>query len=288
VARRTQQDRKIETRRRLLRSAARLFARHGVDAVSVDAVAAAADRTSGAVYAHFGSKQGLLTSLLEGWRADTAAVIVAQQQTAAGDPRSRLAALWDNLVDPPHEDGALWLLLEHEMWLRAMRDPQIGARLAERYEQVRRDMATSIDEWLEQPGDSAARPAAGATATAGRSTASATAAVTASAGEGVPSGEAGWAGEGAYLGAAGWAGEVDSGAEGSQRGGNGSEDAGAEWVESDGERPAARDLAVLVIALLVGLDMQRRLDPDAVPDDLAYAGLARLHGIRLPAPVRPA
>jgi len=62
---RTQEERKAETRSRLLAAAAELFADHGVDAVSVDAVAEAAGRTSGAVYAHFGSKQGLLLALLD-------------------------------------------------------------------------------------------------------------------------------------------------------------------------------------------------------------------------------
>ena len=65
---RTQQERKAETRARLLAAAADLFADQGIDAVSVDAVAEAAGRTSGAVYAHFGSKQGLLLALLDSWK----------------------------------------------------------------------------------------------------------------------------------------------------------------------------------------------------------------------------
>ena len=36
---RTQQERRADTRRRLLQAAADLFARHGIDAVSVDAAA---------------------------------------------------------------------------------------------------------------------------------------------------------------------------------------------------------------------------------------------------------
>ncbi|MGH9206548.1 MAG: helix-turn-helix domain-containing protein, partial [Acidimicrobiales bacterium] len=52
----TQEERKAETRARLLAAAADLFAGQGIEAVSVDAVAEAAGRTSGAVYAHFGSK----------------------------------------------------------------------------------------------------------------------------------------------------------------------------------------------------------------------------------------
>ena len=47
----TQEQRKAETRQRLLDAAAILFAERGIDAVSIDAIAEAADRTSGAVYA---------------------------------------------------------------------------------------------------------------------------------------------------------------------------------------------------------------------------------------------
>jgi hypothetical protein len=74
----TQQERKAETRARLLGAAAALFAEQGVDAVSVDAVAEAAGRTSGAVYAHFGSKQGLLLALLDSWKDAVRTVLLAE------------------------------------------------------------------------------------------------------------------------------------------------------------------------------------------------------------------
>ncbi|HEY5247653.1 MAG TPA: helix-turn-helix domain-containing protein, partial [Dermatophilaceae bacterium] len=74
----TQEQRKAETRQRLLDAAAALFAERGVDAVSIDAVAEAADRTSGALYAHFGSKAGLLNALLESLVNETASVMEAE------------------------------------------------------------------------------------------------------------------------------------------------------------------------------------------------------------------
>src|ERR1044072_7332487 len=84
MPRRTQDDRKADTRDRLLRSAAALFADRGVDAVSVDAVAEDADRTSGAVYAHFGSKQGLVTALLDAWKDEAAAAGTAESAGPGG------------------------------------------------------------------------------------------------------------------------------------------------------------------------------------------------------------
>ena len=46
-------------------------------------------------------------------------------------------------------------------------------------------------------------------------------------------------------------------------------------------------MAVLVKALLTGLAMQRRLDPDSVTDALALRGLGGLLGLTTPAPPGP-
>ncbi len=77
-------ERKADTRERLLSAAAQLFADHGIDAVSVDVVAEAAGRTSGAVYDHFGSKQGMLLALLDEWEQSLVTVIAAEFELAAG------------------------------------------------------------------------------------------------------------------------------------------------------------------------------------------------------------
>ena len=99
----TQHERKAETRARLLAAAADLFAGQGVDAVSVDAVAEAAGRTSGAVYAHFGSKQGLLLALLDSWKDSVLAVLLAEVAVSES-PREQLAAVWANVADGPKEE----------------------------------------------------------------------------------------------------------------------------------------------------------------------------------------
>src|ERR1700758_4919387 len=53
-----------ETRERLLLAAADVFARRGYDGARVADIAAAADVSSGALYAHFGSKAELLVAAL--------------------------------------------------------------------------------------------------------------------------------------------------------------------------------------------------------------------------------
>lgn len=192
---RTQQQRKAETRRRLLGAAAELFAREGYDAVSVDAIADAADRTSGSVYAHFGGKAGLLTALLDGFQDDMAAVIGAEF-AAHADLHSRVLALWRNVAT--HVEGDAWFLLEVELWLHAARDPELGQALASRYRTVHDLMGTEF----------------------------------------------------------------------------------AAWVDEFGLTPAVpRDrLGPAVMGALLGLQMQHRLDPDAVTDDLAMTTLLGLFG----------
>jgi AcrR family transcriptional regulator len=73
----TQEERKADTRARLIAAAADLFARKGFHAVSAEALADAADRTTGALYSHFGSKDGLLLALVEQWLDESAARISA-------------------------------------------------------------------------------------------------------------------------------------------------------------------------------------------------------------------
>jgi AcrR family transcriptional regulator len=139
----TQQERRAETRTRLLDAAAELFARHGIEGASVDAIADAADRTSGALYGHFGSKEGLLTALLDRWLEEMATVTEAEV-IAAPTVEERLAAIWRNFAEPTP-----WVQLEHELWLWATRhDGPATDRVAARY----RDAAERVDAFAGKPG----------------------------------------------------------------------------------------------------------------------------------------
>ena len=199
----TQEERKADTRRRLLDAAAALFAERGIDAVSIDAVAEEADRTSGAVYAHFGGKDGLLVALLDELVDDMAAVMGAEL-TLEDEGDEQLAALWRAFSDPPPGPGRGWLLLEHEFWLYAARHGDAQRRLARRFELARQSAAQAMVEF------------------------------------------------------------ADSGA---------------------AVLPAPPDqVATLLVALLIGLEMQSRIDPDAVPDATAVTGLRAVTGFQRASP----
>lgn len=198
----TQAERRAETRARLLAAAAARFASDGIERASVDAIADDAERTSGAVYAHFGSKEGLLTALLDSWKNDVVAAATAEM-VAAPTVEGRLRALWRNFADPPR-DGARWVQLEHELWLYAMRNEAAREALAQRYREVGRSMRSNLAEWRTE-------------------------------------------------------GTID---------------------------PPVPERAVgaLLSALLIGLEMQHRLDPHAIDEDVAVAGLAALLGVDIDTP----
>jgi AcrR family transcriptional regulator len=149
LPRRTQQQRKADTRARLLAAAADLFARHGVDAVSVDSVAEAAGRTSGAVYAHFGSKQALLMALLEEWSQSLVHLVAAEFERSS-DVGDRLRAVAESVVVGPSEATRTMLMLERELWLRAARDREVARAMARRAAEAHDRMVRGFAHWIEQ------------------------------------------------------------------------------------------------------------------------------------------
>jgi AcrR family transcriptional regulator len=153
----TQGERRAETRQRLLMAAAELFAERGVDATSIDTIAERADRTSGALYAHFGGKDGVLLALLDTWVEELGAVIGAELTTAT-TLDERLAVLWRN-VSAPVVGGDRWITLELELWTHAARSPDVRKHLNRRY----RGAWRGIVQLAGEPGlddDSSSKPAA--------------------------------------------------------------------------------------------------------------------------------
>src|SRR5687768_7715325 len=156
----TQGERRAETRQRLLDAAADLFATRGIEASSVDAIAERAERTSGAIYDHFGGKEGVLFALLEGWVDDVAGVIAAERVAAATlDDRPEL--LRRNVADPP-TGGERWILLEHVLWSYAARDERARAHLARRYQMLWDRLDEAAEEWSGEDGWHVPGRAAGA------------------------------------------------------------------------------------------------------------------------------
>ena len=141
----TQQARREQTRRALLDAAAELFAERGIAGASVDAIADRADRTSGALYDHFGSKEGLLFALVEGW-VDQVAAVVTAELTAAETLEERMATIWRAVSDPPM-GGGRWIAVEHELWSYATRSEAARELLAARYQRLWAELDDAAREW---------------------------------------------------------------------------------------------------------------------------------------------
>lgn len=151
----TQEERRADTRRRLLDAAAELFMERGVERTSIDAIALQADRTSGAVYDHFGGKDGILLALLDSWVSDVGAVI-GGELASADSLDERLAVLWRNVSAPTVGDGR-WMSLEFELWAHAARNTELRDHLTRRYRGAWRGIVASTGDGADQ--ESAVGPA---------------------------------------------------------------------------------------------------------------------------------
>jgi AcrR family transcriptional regulator len=89
--RRADPDNRKRQTAKILRSARRLFARHGYDRVSMDRIAAACGMTKPVLYYYFGNKRAVLLATLEAHWAEHAAVLEAFEPSA--DLRKTLRAL---------------------------------------------------------------------------------------------------------------------------------------------------------------------------------------------------
>jgi AcrR family transcriptional regulator len=155
---RTQEERRAETRSLLLGAAADEFARKGFHATSAEAVASAADRTTGALYDHFGGKAGLLLALVEQWVAHTVEDLSVALEGEV-DLDGRLSGLWRGVVRRDSDSGDAWLLLEFELWLHAVRDREMGEVGAERFRVMRQGLAGALVDWSDEFGFALTAPA---------------------------------------------------------------------------------------------------------------------------------
>jgi AcrR family transcriptional regulator len=145
----TRAQQRERTRQRLLDAAEQVFADHGINGVSLDAVAAAAGLTKGAVYSNFDSKDHLLAELIRR-RAAAAdppvdlAGILAEPGTSAAD---RFHAVGEAYVAAWRQPAnRRFLLFFVELWLYGMRHPEAGQLLDRALSEVRHNWAGRPDD----------------------------------------------------------------------------------------------------------------------------------------------
>jgi len=142
--------RQTGSRERLLEAAAKVFSERGYRGASVDAVAAEAGLSKGAVYWNFSSKDELFLALLEERIDKRVAEIVDVLRTAPVDRPvdDSITRRWEELLAQERE----LMLLSQEHWAMAVRDPELRERFAARHERMRDALADAMRTRVRRTG----------------------------------------------------------------------------------------------------------------------------------------
>ncbi len=122
------------TRRKLLKSASRIFARDGFEAARIEEIARDSGHTRGAFYANFGSKEDLFFALLE-QQAHEHFNNIHQLFERYSNAEERLAALREYYVRLTADRQSVMLMLEFKLF--AVRHGRLRAKLAGTHRQIR-------------------------------------------------------------------------------------------------------------------------------------------------------
>jgi AcrR family transcriptional regulator len=139
-----------DARAALLAAAAEVFARRGFQGASVDEIAARAGYSKGALYWHFQTKHELFFALMEQSVDAPAHEMIELLQTAPAeqDMAPEASRRFVELVARQRE----LLLLDHEYWAQAVRDPELRARYAAHREQLRTALGEALTVRLSHLG----------------------------------------------------------------------------------------------------------------------------------------
>ncbi|HLH13702.1 MAG TPA: helix-turn-helix domain-containing protein [Solirubrobacteraceae bacterium] len=139
-----------DARAELLAAAAEVFAERGYRAAGVDEIAARAGYSKGALYWHFRSKDELFFALMDASVDAPAREMVALLQTAPAerDMAPEASRRFVELVARQRE----LLLLDHEYWALAAREPALRERYAARRERLREALAAALEARLARLG----------------------------------------------------------------------------------------------------------------------------------------
>lgn len=140
-----------------MRAAAKVFARHGFDGVSLDQVAEEAGYTKGAVYSNFASKDDLFTALIEAHCQDSLEQTRRLLQSP-GSADERLQRIGDRIAEQIVGDRD-WTRLFMEFWTQSLRDAKLRRRFLTAWGATRAGFTQLIEQRARESGTSLALPA---------------------------------------------------------------------------------------------------------------------------------
>ncbi len=144
----TNQERRDETRSRILASARERFTSGGFDATSVADICATSGVSKGAFYHHFPSKQAVFVALLERWIAELDESV--RSAAARDEPVPRRLENLAGLVGQVSELGSGQIPMFLEFWRQAAKDPDIWRLTVDPYRRFREAFAALIQDGIEE------------------------------------------------------------------------------------------------------------------------------------------
>lgn len=139
------QQKSEATRRKLLTSARRIFARDGFEAARIEDIAAHAGHTRGAFYANFENKESLFLALLEQQVSEYIGGLTSRLQHANSE-HEKIQALREYYLE--RVSDRQWCMLMLEFKLFAVRHPRIRAKLARAHSEIRASVKLRADALL--------------------------------------------------------------------------------------------------------------------------------------------
>jgi AcrR family transcriptional regulator len=134
-----------QSREQILDAAVRRIAQEGIDSVSISRIARDAGVSSSLVHYHFVSRESLLAEAVEhSYERAGAMRVNVGERDAHTTHAARLGAMVDQCLPTTpglHEDWVLWV----ELWLRAVRHPELGPIAQELYARMHAWFADAIN-----------------------------------------------------------------------------------------------------------------------------------------------
>jgi len=157
MARLTRKEKQAHTRNCLMKSAAKVFARRGLQQASIDEVAGEAGYTKGAFYANFKNKEELFLAMLDerfAKRLEEIDRVLESGASVQDQARQAGQDFTDYLRTDPE-----WSRLFFEFAVQAMRDEDFRQELVARHRTIRTRIAAAFEAHKETVGGELPIPA---------------------------------------------------------------------------------------------------------------------------------
>jgi AcrR family transcriptional regulator len=156
VARLTRVEQQRQTHDRLLAAGLAVLARRGFLAATVEEIAAEAGYTRGAVYKHFGGKEGLWLAAMDA-QAEAHLTLLDEALATASDQQGLVRALTPNAV-VDDEEAARWSLTAAEFVAAVARQPETAAAVVAAQRKHEEQIVAVLDKHLGRLGVRPALP----------------------------------------------------------------------------------------------------------------------------------